>query len=97
VATYQEGGRGAGACTARWECLLSEEDAEKQLRANLKIQHIPSGERAKIYDGTFRTARCLTCVRNALQSRHRREQHSGLFKEVKLNRGRRMASASQDF
>jgi hypothetical protein len=25
------------------------------------------------------------------------EQHSGLFKEVKLNRGRRMASASQDF
>jgi len=33
---------------------------------------------------------------SALKSGHRREQHTGLFKEVKLNRGRALASASQD-
>jgi hypothetical protein len=30
-----------------------------------------------------------------LQSGHRREQHSGLFKEVTLNRGRPMSMAGE--
>jgi hypothetical protein len=40
--------------------------------------------------------RCLTRVRNALKTIHRRELHTAVFKEVKLNRGRAMGFASQD-
>src|SRR3979409_93508 len=51
---------------------------------------------APILDSTFSDlAQCLTGVRNALQSGHRREQHSELFKEVTLNRGRPISSASE--
>jgi hypothetical protein len=35
-------------------------------------------------------------MRNALKTRHRRELHTALFKEVKLNRGRATGFASQD-
>jgi hypothetical protein len=41
-------------------------------------------------------ARCPTCVRNALQSADTGERTTGLFKEVKLNRAARWATASQD-
>jgi hypothetical protein len=41
--------------------------------------------------------RCLTRVRNALKTKHRRELHTAVFKEVKLNRGRAMGFASQDW
>jgi hypothetical protein len=39
--------------------------------------------------------RCPAWVRNALQSRHGRDEHRGLFKKVTLNRGRPMAPASE--
>jgi hypothetical protein len=40
-------------------------------------------------------ARRQAWVRNALQSRHRRDEHRGLFKQVALNRGRPVAPANE--